>query len=286
MYCNLGNNLGFVPGTVQDSNTILCTVPNSGDGMEDIDEANTVITDEFGNSLLSPADPDDKDEDFLQKLPSQIDTVGPTSGPTFGGTFVIVQGINFTPQTLCKFGYHPATVAIFVSSTQIMCESPPDASGLGLTVEVSTNLGMNWTGAGYMFAYESTAQLDYVAPRQGSVFGGSLLKLTGSGMRNTESLSCRVGTISHIASRWLSSSATSCQVPAHREGPVPLGLHSNEADYDMHDVSFTTAPPPNITSKSNSWRERRHRVTVDVNFPSSGGRCGWLDSCSSTISHG
>ena len=273
VYCNLGNNLGFVPGTVQDSNTILCTVPNSGDGMEDIDEANTVITDEFGNSLLSPADPDDKDEDFLQKLPSQIDTVGPTSGPTFGGTFVIVQGINFTPQTLCKFGYHPATVAIFVSSTQIMCESPPHASGLGLTVEVSTNLGMNWTGAGYMFAYESTAQLDYVAPRQGSVFGGSLLKLTGSGMRNTESLSCRVGTISHIASRWLSSSATSCQVPAHREGPVPLGLHSNAADYDMHDVSFTYTPPPNITSIYPTVGVVRGgtRVTVDgVNFPSSG----------------
>ena len=173
VYCNLGNSLGFVPGTVQDANTILCTVPNSGDGMGDIDEANTVITDEFGNSLLSPADPDDKDEDFLKKLPSQIDTVGPTSGAAFGGTFVIVQGINFTPQTLCKFGYYPETTAIFVSSTQIMCESPPHTSGLGLTVEVSNNLGMDWSGAGYLFAYESTAQLDYVAPRQGSVIGGS-----------------------------------------------------------------------------------------------------------------
>ena len=62
-------------------------------------------------------------------------------------------------------------------------------------MEVSNNLGMDWSGAGYLFAYESTAQLDYVAPRQGSVIGGSLLKLAGSGMRNTETLSCRVGTI-------------------------------------------------------------------------------------------
>ena len=39
---------------------------------------------------------------LLRSIPS-----GPTSGPTFWGTFVIVQGINFTPQTLCKVWIPP-----------------------------------------------------------------------------------------------------------------------------------------------------------------------------------
>ena len=280
VYCNLGVDLGFVPGTVQDSNTIVCNLPDNM--ASNIDPANTVILDEEGNNVLSPTS-DDGDGSSgggdsgagdlaIANAPSTIDNVGPTSGPTWGGTTVVIQGDNFAPTTTCRFGQNDPVPAIFISSNQIVCESPAQPHGGAATVEVSNN-GLDWTSAGYVFAYQETATLGHVAPRQGSVDGGSVLRLTGTEMPNTEVLSCRVGTISHIASRWLSATTSSCHIPAHTEGIVPMGLQSHAADWDVYDIHFAYTPPPNVTSvyPLRGAVSGGTRVTVEgVNFPSTG----------------
>ena len=100
-----------------------------------------------------------------------------------------------------------------------------------------------------------------------------MLRLTGQEMPNTAVLSCRVGTISHIASRWLSSTTSACHVPAHAEDVVPMGLQSHAADWDMYDVKFAYMPPPNVTSvyPVRGSVTGGTRVTVEgVNFPSTG----------------
>ena len=63
-----------------------------------------------------------------------------------------------------------------------------------------------------------SAELEGVIPRQGGAEGGSAIRLTGTGMPNTEVLSCRVGTISGIFARWMSSTSMTCNAPAHIAG--------------------------------------------------------------------
>ena len=220
VFCSLGPTLGFVPGVVIDSNTITCEVPEGA--IDEIDPAAVFVLDEDGNNLLAP---DPESEGIVGNTQSTIDVVGPTSGPYTGGTTVVIQGDHFTPTSMCRFGHYDPTPAVFVSSTQIVCEAPAQARDGGVAVEVSNN-GFDWTSAGIVFAYEASAQLDYVAPRRGSVDGGSTLRLTGSQMPNTEALSCRVGT-SRISARWISDTASSCHIPAHAEGVVPVGLQSH-----------------------------------------------------------
>jgi hypothetical protein len=242
VFCSLGPTLGFVPGVVIDSNTITCEVPTGA--LDEIDPAAVFVLDEDGNNLLAP---DPESEGIVGNTQSTIHVVGPTSGPYTGGTTVVIQGDHFTPTSMCRFGHYDPTPAMFVSSTQIVCEAPAQARDGGVAVEVSNN-GFDWTSAGIVFAYEASARLDYVAPRRGSVDGGSTLRLTGSQMPNTEALSCRVGTISHISARWISDTASSCHIPAHAEGVVPVGLQSHGADWEMWDVNFHYAEPPNVTA--------------------------------------
>jgi hypothetical protein len=83
---------------------------------------------------------------------TQISGVVTTSGTNAGGTAVVVHGDNFTPATMCKFGSNDPVPAYFVSSTEIVCESPGQGSG-ATTVEVS-NDGFDWTSAGYVFDYQ------------------------------------------------------------------------------------------------------------------------------------
>jgi hypothetical protein len=245
VYCSLGPALGFVPGTVVDSNTISCEVTEHGLG--DIDPAGVFILDDDGNNLLGV-----DGEGGLGAVDDarvSVDKVGPSSGPNQGGTAVVFRGENFTPHSMCRFGSHDPTPASFVSSTQIVCVAPANAAGGGVAVEVSNN-GVDWTGGGKVFQYELRARVDYVAPRRGSVDGGSLLRISGSLMPNTESLACRVGTISFIAARWISQSASACLVPAHAAGAAPVGLASHFGDRTETemDVDFTYAPVPNITA--------------------------------------
>jgi hypothetical protein len=182
VFCSLGPTLGFVPGVVIDSNTITCEVPEGA--IDEIDPAAVFVLDEDGNNLLAP---DPESEGIVGNTQSTIDVVGPTSGPYTGGTTVVIQGDHFTPTSMCRFGHYDPTPAVFVSSTQIVCEAPAQARDGGVAVEVSNN-GFDWTSAGIVFAYEASARLDYVAPRRGSVDGGSTLRLTGSQMPNTEAL--------------------------------------------------------------------------------------------------
>ena len=67
----------------------------------------------------------------------------PSSGPALGGTVVTVNGFGFVESHLCvcRFGTHKDADVSFVSSTRILCTSPP---GFGVQkVEVSSN-GQNY----------------------------------------------------------------------------------------------------------------------------------------------
>jgi hypothetical protein len=89
----------------------------------------------------------------VQPLPG-ISAISPLSGPTAGGTSVLISGHDFTGATAVTFGGTPATSFSVVSETTITATAPAHSSAGPVPVSVTTLAGPT----------ESPSQFSYLAP--------------------------------------------------------------------------------------------------------------------------
>jgi len=75
------------------------------------------------------------------------------SGPLTGGTSVTVSGANFINGTTCRFGETSTVIAMYTSSTQIICVSPVASAG-SVVLEASNN-NRDFTNFGRQFQFYS-----------------------------------------------------------------------------------------------------------------------------------
>jgi len=80
-----------------------------------------------------------------------VTSISPTSGPTAGGTPVVITGTNFTGATAVKFGVTNAAGFVVNSATSISATAPAGAGTVDVTV--TTVGGTSATGAGDQFTY-------------------------------------------------------------------------------------------------------------------------------------
>jgi hypothetical protein len=106
-----------------------------------------------------------------------VSGIAPASGPAVGGTPVTITGSGFTSAAKVKFGSVPAARVTFVSGNEIIAVSPPGAG----TVEVIVTVGSVSSGrtAEDLFGYAQA--VSRISPTYGSVVGGTLVTITGSG---------------------------------------------------------------------------------------------------------
>eukprot|EP00960_Hanusia_phi_P078020 768768-Hanusia_phi.AAC.2 len=118
-----------------------------------------------------------------------IDGIFPAAGPANGGTQVTVIGSNLLSGkldgfhlTLCKFGGSKLVPPAIVSSSLIICESPPQAVPNTKSVPLRVS-----TDGGYSFSYESVAfyyaAKDIVStffPNNGPERGETLVRVSGN----------------------------------------------------------------------------------------------------------
>ena len=76
----------------------------------------------------------------------------PSAGPTGGSTNVSVIGSSLLRGSSCRFGGLAAVSSHWVSSNELVCESPAQTAG-SHAVEVSSN-AQDWSGSGVRFAYQ------------------------------------------------------------------------------------------------------------------------------------
>lgn len=185
---------------------------------------------------------------FRYMAPSFASSLVPRAGPDTGGTAVTVIGGEFnraTPYT-CSFGSLPGSSlgvvhAAFVSSSQLVCISPPasDPSQLGreISVQVSMDLGEGFIamaagpeGVGTTFTYMASVELAEIHPNHGTVAGGTVVEISGANFRpveptrstsarsqnesvgTTDAVWCRFGSIVTVGSR-VSDSLLRCASP-------------------------------------------------------------------------
>ncbi|MBM4319188.1 MAG: hypothetical protein FJ125_04330, partial [Deltaproteobacteria bacterium] len=104
--------------------------------------------------------------------------VTPPSGPAAGGTAVTVRGSGFRPGAVVTVGILPLVGVQVVNDTTILGTTPPGSAGPALVTVRQHGRQAELPGG---FTYTDSLRLISVEPRRGSVAGGTLLKLTGTG---------------------------------------------------------------------------------------------------------
>ena len=101
----------------------------------------------------------------------------PTTGPSTGGTTVLINGKNFTGATGVLFGKTPASAFTVLSDSRIRAVAPPGSGDVSVTV-VTAHGSTPITGNGQYSYYT----LQSVSPSSAPQIGGSKVTLRGTGL--------------------------------------------------------------------------------------------------------
>ena len=171
---------------------------------------------------------------FEYVAPISLEAVTPATGPSDGGSFVVVQGEGFSERAAslayltCRFN---ATVvpAIYVSSSEIACHAPEMAPGV-VPISVSNN-NVDYLADGPLFTYVAVRIL-VAMPSEGPVAGGTTVVLQGTDFVDRDQLFCSFGGYRQHAT-YVASDTLRCIAPPSREATgtsVVLTITSHEAE--------------------------------------------------------
>jgi len=79
--------------------------------------------------------------------------ISPGRGSINGGTIVTVSGEGFDATAYCRFGSVITTITTIVSSSRLLCLSPPHAAASVVSLELSQNDGVDWTSLTRQYLY-------------------------------------------------------------------------------------------------------------------------------------
>lgn len=150
------------------SDTIISVTSPAGAGTVDVN-----VTTPGGVSASSSA------SKFTYAGLPAVTAISPTTGPTAGGTSVVITGTGFSNVFGVSFGGTAATGFTVNSTTQITATSP---AGTGaVDVRVTTAGGTSAIIAADQFTYAGTPTVTSVTPNNGLTTGGTSVTITGTG---------------------------------------------------------------------------------------------------------
>ena len=181
-----------------------------------------------------------------------VSHISPSRGPTAGGTSVDVHVIDegSASAEYCSFGGVLARAQVANNSTRIRCVTPARRSAGAVDVGVSVaEVQMNGQGMGrtVVFEYEEAMSVRSVVPTSGSVQGGTVVEVRGSGFSLEGRMQCKFGAAVMDAARgaggWmvLTSSLMRGTSPGGMEGEVTVEVSSNGVDFSVSGVSYRYA---------------------------------------------
>jgi IPT/TIG domain len=154
--------------TVNSDTQITATSP-AGVGVVDV-----TVTTPDGTSAISSAD------QFTYIAPPIVTGIGPNTGPTAGGTSVVITGAGFLGATAVSFAGSSATNFTVNSATQITATAPAGAGVVDVTVTIPVG-GTSATSSADQFTYIAPPTVTGLSPTSGPVSGGASVIITGTG---------------------------------------------------------------------------------------------------------
>jgi len=119
--------------------------------------------------------------------PLVVATVGPSSGPSIGGTVVYITGSGLGTATAVSFGPFRCSNFVAISDGLIRAVSPSGAVG-SVDISATTPAGTSPRSAGDVFAYQPTAPPTVTAVTPSSGAAGSPTFITGTGLFGATSI--------------------------------------------------------------------------------------------------
>ncbi|RAO65100.1 uncharacterized protein BHQ10_001112 [Talaromyces amestolkiae] len=187
-----------------------------------------------------------------------VSGINPTTGPTSGGTPLLIAGTNLSGATLVTFGSGTSSVTATPSSstaTTVSVTTPvwPFAPGTA-RVTVTTPGGSSTQPVFFNYQSITAPTLTSLSPNNGPVTGGNVTTITGTGLLNTTNVSFTQGTITVNAPSFavLSSTQVAVVVPPAPVGAGPASVNvTNGAGTSATPLTYTyniVRPLPVVTS--------------------------------------
>jgi uncharacterized protein (TIGR03437 family) len=197
-----------------------------------------------------------------------ITSLSPAFGPPAGGTALTISGANFTEDadTVVSFdGVRAASVRV-ISSTTITAITPPHLAG-AVTVRVTNRNGDTALAEGFTYFVNGSAAtpvLSGLAPSSGSVRGGAVVTIFGSGFTPESAVmfGAQQGAVAFINSQTLRVTTPA----ATSTGAVEVTVSNQAAQSKLAAAfSYVAATPPQIQVLTPNDGEALHagsRVSV------------------------
>ena len=209
-------------------------------------------------------------------------SVDPTSGPHRGGTLVRIRGnhIQGGVHYLCAFN-GTSVAAHLQPDGALTCITPPangDSTlgisatdvgsggvdgGSGVGGDVSpfapravlaaiTINGQDYTSDALAFVYHDTPRVDSIYPRSGSLRGGAMVTVSGTGLTSGSQPRCRFGVGGTVAGSVRGAGQMLCHTPATDFvlRSVPLEVSLNAQQYTTDHVPYAVYAHPSVASFS------------------------------------
>jgi len=176
-------------------------------------------------------------------IPPSIFSVNPNSGPTTGGTSVIISGLNLSGASITFASAYATCDLINANSTHITCTSPAHSAG-GVSVSATTIGGTAILANA--FTYVPPPTITSVSPTGGPVVGGTTVTITGTNLTNF----WRV-TFGGVSATGCSGTTTqiTCYTPLHAAGLVDVAV-ATPGGPATKTGAFTFVEPPILDSIS------------------------------------
>ena len=137
----------------------------------------------------------------------------PQSGPSDGGTPVLITGSNFTDGRFlsCVFGNSSVSARI-ISIKEIECISPPSLAVATVDLRVTSN-DIHDHERTLIFRYYKNPRVVFASPLYGPTTGGTVVvAVMDSSMESAESMMCMFGNMA-VTGSWINHTAVSCVSP-------------------------------------------------------------------------
>ncbi|MBI1916709.1 MAG: IPT/TIG domain-containing protein [Planctomycetes bacterium] len=172
-----------------------------------------------------------------------------SSGPTAGGTTVVLTGTNLNGATAVSFNGTAASSFSIDSPTQITATTAAGTAGSGYAV-VTTPYGTSSTGTANQFTYVAAPTVSGLSVTSGSTSGGTSVTITGTNFSGLVAAS--FGGVPAATLSVTSSPSLTVTTPARGPGTVDVVVTTSTGTSTTSTADqFTfTAPVPTITSVS------------------------------------
>ncbi|MDR3454951.1 MAG: IPT/TIG domain-containing protein, partial [Rhodoferax sp.] len=192
---------------------------------------------------------------FTYTQPAVVVALQPINAPVSGGVLVSVFGwflappANTTDGVLCRFGDSDVfVVPVAVSTQRVDCVAPPRAVG-PVSVDISTNNGVDFSASGVNLSYVLPTRVFSVYPVLGPETGGTTVTVYGAFFVQTYELSCRFAPVgpntnsSRVAlivpGAFVSSTIVQCISPPLAFGLANVEVSNNGFDFSTDSVVYT-----------------------------------------------